>query len=188
MPGWRYALVLLLVHTAYADDQQILTNVSRSASKTYQVELVFFVQANITQVYDLLTDYKNIRQLNSSIQSVKQHDAPYLKGGRVEIVIRDCILFFCKSIRRVEDVMYPNEHEIVSTIVPHLSDFSAGQSRWLLVAQNATQTKVSFDASFTTKVWVPPIIGPHAIRKRTRARLLESVVNINRLLNKSANE
>lgn len=102
--------------------------------------------------------------------------------------MRDCILFFCKSIRRVEDVTYPCEHEISSVIVPHLSDFSAGESRWVFTVQNAAQTKVQFNATFTTKVWVPPFIGPRAIRKRTRARLRESVVNINRLLNEAVNE
>lgn len=185
---WRYVLVLFLLHTAHADDQQVITNVSRTSSNSYQVELVFFVQANAAQVYQLLTDYNNIAQLNSSIQSVKQHDMPHSQGDRVEVVIYDCIFIFCKSIRRVDDVVYPNENEIVSTIVPHLSDFSAGETRWLLEDQNDMQTKVSLNGTFTPAFWVPPLIGPHALSKLTQKRLVESVASIHRLLNETSNE
>lgn len=184
----RYALLVLLVHTVQANDQPVVTEVSRTASKTYQVMLVFFVRASVVQVHSILTDYANIKQLNSSIQSVKQHDVPDLRGDRVEVVIRDCILFFCKSVRRVEDISYPNGYEIKGTVVPHLSDFSAGQSHWLLEPRNSAQTKVSFNATFTIKGWVPPLVGPHAIRMRARQRLLESVENMHRLLHTSKHE
>jgi hypothetical protein len=188
MLRWRYVLVVLLLHTAHADEQQIVTSVSRISANTYQVELVFFVQANASQVYRLLTDYKNISKINSSIQSVKQHDVPHLQGDRVELLIHDCIFVFCKSIRRVDDVMYPSEYEIVSTIVPDMSDFSAGETRWRFEEQNTAQTKVSLNATFSPSFWVPPLIGPRALRKLTEARLIESVASIHRLLNETTHE
>lgn len=188
MIHWRYVLVILLLHTAHADDEQISTTVSRISSNTYQVELVFFVQANAAQVYSLLTDYENISKLNSSIQSVKQHDVPHVQGDRVELLIHDCIFVFCKSIRRVDDVMYPSEYEIVSTIVPELSDFSAGETRWRFEEQHTMQTKVSLNATFSPSFWLPPLIGPRALRKLTEARLIESVDSIHRSLNETNHE
>ena len=173
-----YAL-LCVACTAKADP--ITVEVSRVAGNTYNFNMQFVANAPAARVVALITDYNQLTQLNPLIKSSRLLPSPVLGVDRVELITEGCMLFFCKKIRRVEDVKVDKQLTITSEFVPALSDFKSGNTQWTFTSHGQT-TMVNYQASMVPDFWLPPFVGPYALKKQLHSQLNYTANKINLLL------
>jgi hypothetical protein len=81
------------------------------------------------------------------------------------------VLFFCKTIQQIKDVVIRPNGDIVTTIVPEHSDFASGWERWRIRAEQ-NKTRLQYHAVLVPAFRVPPLIGPWALKNRLRHTLI----------------
>lgn len=133
-----------------------------------------------------MTDYEQLAQVSEIVlSSHKITENRSLDDGpiRVRINTRTCILFFCFKARIVEDVEIVNEGTLRAVIIPKLSDFKSGEIIIQVQDYSDNQTQVNFDSRFTPDFWVPPIIGPMIIKRKTIQTSTHTIFQIEKILN-----
>lgn len=141
------------------------------------------VDAPAPQVYKVLVDFARIGKLNPTITAVSVDATPTGRGDRVRSVIESCVWFFCRQIVQVEDVTKPDANTIVANIVPGAGDFKSGSCLWR-VTKEGPHTRLHYEATRVADFWIPPVIGPWAIRRTMREQLEFSVMALERLANR----
>ncbi len=116
------------------------------------------VHAPVATVQTALTDYEHLGRLNvgvisSRVLSRSQEDTV------VEVINRDCILFFCQRAVNTQRVTIPEPGYIKAVTIPALSDFHYAQAQWHLTALPNNSTDMLFTAEIEPSFWVPPILG-----------------------------
>jgi len=140
------------------------------------------VDAPAQHVYEVLADYARLGKLNPVITAISVDATPNGRGERVRSVIKACVWFFCTQIVQVEDVTEPDANTIVAHIVPGAGDFESGSCFWR-VTDNGPRTRLHYEATRVATFWIPPLIGPWAIRRTVREQLESSIVVLERLAN-----
>jgi len=142
------------------------------------------VDAPARQVYAVLSDYARLGKLNPVITAVSVESAPAGRGERVRSVIKSCVWFFCRQIVQVEDVVEPDADTIVAQIVPGAGDFASGSCFWR-VSGEGLRTRLHYEAVRVSAFWIPPLIGPWAIRRTVREQFESSIAALERIASQS---
>jgi hypothetical protein len=100
-------------------------------------------------------------------------------------VIKSCVWFFCRQIVQVEDVMEPDGNTIVAHIVPDAGDFKSGSCFWR-VTKEGPRTRLRYEAMRIAAFWIPPLIGPWAVKRTMREQLESSIDILERLANQKS--
>lgn len=176
----------LLTSTAHAEVEPVLVDVTREADNTYHFSMKFVANASPYPVFAIITNYDQLTQLNPLITSsrILSSDSPSV--ARVEIITQGCMLFFCKKILRVEEVSIDTHLNITTVVIPSMSDFKAGNTRWTFTP-DGDKTIVHYTASMQPSFWLPPFVGPYALKKQIRSQLQYTANKINLLLATDAN-
>jgi Polyketide cyclase / dehydrase and lipid transport. len=143
----------------------------------YYLNATFEVESNVEDIVRLLTDFENIAQLHPSI--IESELLPSLSEdkSRIRTVVKDCVLFFCKEIVRVENVFQQSNESLEAEVVPFLSDFRSGYTKWDF-QQQGKLTTVMYQATMQPKFWIPPIIRSHTVTKKLETRIMEMIKRI----------
>jgi len=104
----------------------------RYEDNTYFLSAEFNVEATPACVMEVLTDFENIADLNPAIIESEVQDSSKVDSLRVRTVVQDCILFFCKSITRIEDITRSENEKLEAVVLPLLSDLRSGYAEWVL--------------------------------------------------------
>lgn len=174
------ALLLAVVHAARATDEPTVTVEVEHRGAAFTARFDAVVNAPLSRVYAVLTDFPALPALNPAIVAVSVRPAPGDRGARVRSVLKSCIGFFCRKVVQVEDVVEPDAHTILARIVPGRGDFKSGWSDWRLTAQGG-KTHLHYEARRVPDFWIPPLIGPWVIEHTMRARLEASIPVLARL-------
>jgi len=172
----------------------LLTGLGASAAMAAQVESITVtrgdggltiafdavVDAPARRVYELLSDYAQFARMNPAIISMSVAPAPTGRGERVRSVLKSCVWFFCRQVVQVEDVTEPDARTIVAHIVPGLGDFESGTGLWRVI-DVGDRTRLHYEATRVAGFWIPPLIGPWAIKRTLREQLESSVMTLERL-------
>ena len=188
MPARIHAACFMLFICAYAFPAcayDIVVDVKRQQGNLYEFELSFIASAPIVQVMDILTDYNHLHTLNPSIQSSRLLESGESGIPRVEVISRNCIVFFCKTLTRVEDVYMVDQQSIKTILLPDMSNFKDGEVLWTF-SQEATHTRVTMQGYIVPDFWVPPLIGPHTVKKRLREQLRYAANKVDELAHASS--
>jgi hypothetical protein len=145
-------------------------DVSQSAG-VYEIRVEMEVDAPAGNVRAVLTDYANLDRLNSAITSSEVIDTGRPDTVRVLTHMKNCVLFFCLSLQKVEDVTEDERGRILVTIVPDSSSFRSGQASWE-IRNLGGKSLVIHCATLEPDLWLPPWIGT-AILKDTLRREIE---------------
>lgn len=123
------------------------------------------IEAGSELVYSVLMDYDNFHKLASGI--AETYYLPPDDAGRLEAYTRfeTCILFFCRSVEKVERIVATPGARIDVEAIPEHSDFVIFESSWIIEQETGT-TKLTFQAQFEADFWVPPLIGPWAVKRK----------------------
>ena len=130
----------------------------------YTVRSVVLVAAPVEAVYTVLADYDQFERVSSIFKDSHYIERDDIGNGTVFTQMRDCIVFFCKTIKRTESIEVTPPSSIRTRVIPEKSDIKFGESSWSLV-QEGEVTRVDFEMKMEPNFWVPPVIGPFFIRR-----------------------
>ena len=167
MPAIIFLVSLVLLSTA-VDGAEIRTLTVDKNGSRYTFTSVTFVDAPVEPVYEILVDYDRFDRLSSAITESRFLDPDSDGTPRVFTRTRGCLLFYCKTMDRVERLESVPNSEIVATVLPEQSDVKYGRARWLL-ASEGDGTRIDYVMEFEPDFWVPPLIGPLIIKSRLRS-------------------
>jgi carbon monoxide dehydrogenase subunit G len=149
--------------------------------ESYRISFDAEVDAPPEEVFKVLSDYAQLGRLSPVITSVEVKPAPDDRGVRVRSVLKSCFLFFCPRVVMVEDATEPDRSTIVAQMVPGMGDFSSGRSVWHISGDGA-RTKLRYEATRTTALWIPPLIGQWVMARIMREQLETSVGRLETLI------
>ena len=158
---------ILIFVCACANSVEILNVKVDSKGKRYHMLGESIIQATPEFIFNTLMDYDNFHRLASGIAEsryIEADDPDQLLGyTRID----SCILFFCKSVEKVERIQATAFSEISTEVIPEQSDFVFNNSRWLL-EESESGTRVTYEAEMEPDFWMPPLITKWAIRYKLR--------------------
>lgn len=131
-------------------------------------------------VYRMLTDYDHLDVVNPSIVESRLLGVAEDGANLVYTVLKSCVLFFCKRMRRVEKVFERGDGVIEAGIVPEQSDFTWGESMWK-VSSEGKDSRIHYRAGFKPGFSVPPGIGPVLVRYALRRELRQTADRLSRV-------
>lgn len=180
MPSARRALVaaqLLVVGTANAASVEHL-DVTRQG-RTYRLDGGFVLAATPAAAWRVLTDYRGLPALNTSIKEVRvlADDGP--SRHRVYARVRLCGYVFCRTLEHVQWMTQRREGLLEAEMDPSESDFEHGSARWEL-APSATGSHLYLVVEVRPRFWIPPLIGPVLIREALRAQAQRTADGVER--------
>jgi len=151
----------------------------------YMIVFDAVIDAPAPQVYKVIGDFPRIGRINPDIIAVSVAAAPTGRGERVRSTIESCVLFLCRQIVQVEDVVTLDANTIIADIVPGAGDFKSGSTLWRLTSEGP-RTRLRYEATRIADFWIPPLIGPWAVKRTMREQLEFSIMAIERLTNRNS--
>jgi hypothetical protein len=94
---------------------------------------------------------------------------------RVRADMEGCVLVFCRRLRHVLDIRQPAEGWSRAVSVAQASDVRAGYFFWRTHALGADRTRFRFSGWVEPDVWIPPVIGPLAVRRMVHRSLVDAL-------------
>lgn len=132
----------------------------------YQAEITVELAIPPERARHMLLNPAEFSHTNRSIREVA-----YLPGGppggkRIRVVSEVCILAFCFNYTNVQDMLPQTDPAALELrVVPELSDFGGGHTRWRILPQGAG-TRLEFATVLHPTFWVPPLIGVPLMQSR----------------------
>jgi len=141
-------------------------DVSKSGG-VYFVDAISYVDAPITNVYEVLVDYENLNRLSGSIVESRYVEPAEDGTPQVYTLTRKCVFLFCGKIEKVDRLTMEPVHKISTVTVPEQSNVEYGISEWLL-SEEGDGTVISYRQELDPAFWIPPLIGPMIVKKIMR--------------------
>lgn len=131
----------------------------------YHLRSESLIEAPPELVLSTLLDYENFYRISGGIKETRYVEPDTDGVPRAYTRVESCVLFFCRSIEKVERVIVVSSQEIVLDVDPEKSDFRYNHSRWL-IKPNGKGTRLGYVMVMEPDFWIPPLIGPWAIKKK----------------------
>lgn len=157
----------------------------RQIGTEFSIELAAVLNAPLVRVWAALTDYSRFHELSPSVEESEVVGQVNRTTHRVRTRSRVCVLIFCKELLQVQTLEQRPMGELVIEVDPDESDFEFGYARWLLVEDQGI-TRVQFETRLRPAFWVPPLIGPWAIKRAMRKEAQATCSMLERLANLDA--
>jgi hypothetical protein len=156
-----------------------------SAAVTYQsgsfiVEVDALLDVVESRARAVLTDYKHLERLIPAVEYSEILTRREPGDYRLRTVTQTCLWFYCKRLKRVQDVVEAHDGSITAIVIPQLSDFSYGYMR-LNLWQEVAGTRILMRSEAAPDVWIPPLLGPWLIKRELRAEAVQTVHNLERV-------
>lgn len=166
---------LLATPAAALTPPKIMVSVS---GDSYHMSLKLTLKAPLKRVWNILTDYARIKRLNPNVSQSKL----IYRDGQTLLRIRtkSCVLFICFPITQTESLTTSPFTEIQGVVIPRLSSFRSGVSRWRLYPIKGG-TRVDFDAVRVPAFYVPPVLGSWIIIRKLTAEMRETAKRLTAL-------
>jgi hypothetical protein len=166
----------------HAQDARILSVEVTSAAGVYHVNSTAHFSSSLASVYAVLSDYGGLHRLSDIVtESVVLPERAPDGGPRVRTALKGCVLFFCRTVIRVERVQAVQGRIITSHVEPALSDFREGFTEWRFRPLPGGGTEVTLRMRIVPDFWIPPVVGPPAVRRKLESEGRTTVLEINRL-------
>lgn len=135
----------------------------------YRLSAEVFVDAPRSGVYGVLTDYAEFPRLSSVFRSGDVLEPIEDGRGLVYLLMRGCVLFFCKEVAVVQAILVEPDERIEAVVDPRRSDLDYGRAVWTL-RDDGQGTLIGYEALLEPQFWIPPVIGPFVIKTAIRTR------------------
>jgi len=149
-------------------------------SGVYSLESETFLDASPQAVYDVLVDYDHFSRIS---RVYKEHGYldPAPDGTPIIFTrMEGCVLFYCKSMTRVETLETDAPRYIRTVTLPEQSDFKRSISEFVLEPE-ASGTRLFYSMEMEPDFWVPPIIGPWFLKRTLESGGARAINRIERL-------
>jgi len=147
----------------------------------YSINIVMDIKGDLDKTREILLDYDQTTRYNDNIVRAELlYSTPSGKHiGRVEI--RDCLLFFCRTLVQVQELEKLASGDVRINILPEQSDYTFGEYLWQLTPGSGGATHLQVSASLAPKITVVPLIGPALIAQKLKKRLIKVMEKLERL-------
>jgi hypothetical protein len=148
----------------------------------YTVSFEVVLTADRDKVWQIMTDYEQLPRISKTIvesRVLKQEDSHH---QRVGLTLQGCILFFCKTLKRVMNIEARPPQEILMTEDPAHSDFRYAVERWGIMAEGSG-TRLNYSAELEPNFFIPPLIGPVAVKYFLRREIRITAIEVETLAN-----
>lgn len=178
------AILLLAVSVALAAMPALgadLLDVSvEKEGERYTMASRTYFEAPPEAVFRVLSDYDRFERISSIFEDV-HFIAPASDGTpRAFTLVKGCVLFFCKTIERIEELHFTPHSRIVAEVEPEHSDFAYGRTEWRFIP-SGSGTEVHYRMEMEPGFWVPPLIGPYIMKRSFRSDAVEALNRIEAL-------
>ena len=128
MPAVRHVLAGLLLVPCVVFAGEIRESSVTREDGTYLIDVVARIDAPLATVHRVMTDYNHLERVVPSIveSRIRHRDSPV--KHRVHTVMEACILFFCKRVTQLQDIVQHGTARIEAVILPAASDFHHGHA------------------------------------------------------------
>jgi hypothetical protein len=145
-----------------------------------------YLDASRSAIFKVLTDYDDNRfgRISSVYKESGYMGAAPDGTPLVYTRVEGCLLFFCRSMKRVERLETKRPSHIVTTALPDRSDFAYSRSEWDLEPEG-DGTRVIYRLTMQPDFWIPPVVGPWLLKRTLRqggARAVNRIENLAREL------
>ena len=132
----------------------------------YELVADTYLEAPAQAIFDVLVDYEDgAFGRISSVYKESDYLAPDEDGTPLVYTrMEGCLMFYCKSMERVERLEADAPNYIRTTAVPEESDFRYSRSEWELESVEGG-TKVTYRLVMEPDFWVPPVVGPFVLKR-----------------------
>lgn len=146
----------------------------------YELVSESYLDAPREAIFEVLTDYDRFGRISRSYTEFGYMDPAPDGTTVVHTTMEGCVLFFCKSLRRVE-LLETREPGFIRTVtLPEHSDFRYAVSQWDLEPK-AGGTQLTYRLEMEPDFWIPPLIGPWVLKQRLESGGVRAVNRIERL-------
>lgn len=156
--------------------------VTRTGPGRFELVAETLLEADAKAIFDVLTDYEDgAFGRISSVYKESDYLEPAPDGTPLVYTrMEGCMLWFCKSLTRVERLETEEPHLIRTVALPERSDFEHAESEWVLRPVEGG-TEVTYRLVIDPDFWVPPVIGPWVLKRELRAGGERALYRIERL-------
>jgi hypothetical protein len=127
-----------------------------------------------------LTDYRNYAMYFGPIRESTVLGGTPGERQRLRLRMRSCVLFFCRTVTVVKDIVELPDGEIRARIEPALSDFQEATEHWRITGLDG-QTRLQYRAALVPDFFVPPLIGPWLLKYKIRTSLISGAEKLETL-------
>ena len=150
------------------------------ARNHYSVEFEVVIDAPADAVRARLTDYAHLDRLSPLVTQSRVLETFADNHQRLELIMRACVLIFCKTVKRVTDVTLAENGDIVTHALPELSDFAQADERWRITSEQG-RSRLHYHAKIVPGFFVPPLIGPAILKYKLRGELETLAARLERM-------
>jgi len=160
-----FAVIGLLVSWQAAHALEIIKVTVEVDDGRYHVFGQSKINAPAEFVFATLMDYENFHKIAGGIAETK-----FLPGDEPGTLLaytrfESCVLFFCKTIEKIERIDSKPHDLIHLQAIPERSDFIFSEAQWIISAVGNT-TLLTYEAEFEPDFWIPPLVGSWAVRRK----------------------
>jgi hypothetical protein len=164
---------------------QLLNITVDRESGRYTLYAETYLEAQPDDIFEVLLDYDRFSRL-SSVYKEHGYLEPAEDGMPIVFTLMEgCVLFYCKSMRRVERLETRRPGFIRTETLPEQSDFKYGISEWTLESE-ASGTRMTYRLVMEPDFWVPPIIGAWYLKRTLESDGRRVINRIERLARSAA--
>jgi hypothetical protein len=148
--------------------------------KIYSLHAETLLDASPQAIAAVLLDYERFGRISSVYKEYGYLD-PLPDGTPVVFTrMEGCLLFYCKSMTRVERLEAASPGHIRTVTLPDRSDFKRSISEWTF-KQEAAGTRMIYTLEMEPDFFVPPLIGPPILKRTLRRGGGDAIDRIERL-------
>lgn len=175
--------LLAWCHPSAGGAAEILVNDVQYQEGVYRVRFAVLVQAQPHTVRALMIDYARLSRLSKVVTGAEVTQRFADGRQRLRLDLRACVWFFCKQLRKVEDVATLANGDIVTVALPTQSDFQYAVERWRIAGDgtDSRRTRIDYESEMIPSFFVPPLIGPALIKRALRRELIHSLETLEQL-------
>ncbi len=137
---------------------------------TYHATAEVLLDTSQNHAMEILTDYNRLHRLHAEILESGVVEWRDERTPIVHIKVKTCIFIFCVSTT-TQQSFEVNEEEILVTIIPKKGEFLSGSVHWRLLPEGH-KTRLSYHSELVPDFWIPPVIGPYAVKAKLRHNTL----------------
>lgn len=175
MPARLLLIVLLAVPLPTAAD--ILSVTVERAETDYHLAFEVLLDAPADALHALIDQPERWPELSPSIRSSKRIVTAQPHQLRVETEFHHCVLFICRTLRKVTDFVTDANGDLVGVSLPGAGDFIQVREVWRIRAEGE-RSRLQFEATMIPDFLIPPLIGTLLIRTALRDMLGEIEHNL----------
>jgi len=146
----------------------------------FQIIVSATLDAPAEYIRQVLTDYRNIYRLSSSIVETEVIETCRRDETQVRTKILACASVFCREVEKVETVRALDSGDLQARIVPEQSEFRSGLAIWKITAMDYG-SELEYAATLEPEFYIPPVVGVPAIRSSLKAEFITTVARIEKI-------